>query len=87
MEGLTTRQKFEKMLFERGMFEAQASKVMDLAIPKLQELVVEYQITWDKPANKYPEAFYNVAFITVKEAALEWIDTNLPRAWFRAMFV
>lgn len=85
---MTTRQKFEKMLFEMGVFENQASKIMDVAIPRFSELLPQYQVTWDRPAYEYPDAFYNVGFITVvKKAALDWIDENLPEAWFRPLFI
>jgi hypothetical protein len=84
---MTTRQKFEEMLFNMGVFESQATQIMDLAIPRFQELLPQYQVTWERPASKYPDAFYNAGFMSVvKGAALDWIDENLPNAWFRALF-
>jgi len=83
---MTTRQKFEQMLFECGLFENQAKAIMDKAIPMLDALTPDYRITWDRPASEYPEHFFTVGFLTVKTAALAWIDENIPKAWFRAMF-
>ena len=34
-----------------------------------------------------PGVFYKVGMITVKHAALQWIDANKPQAWFRPMFL
>lgn len=84
---MTTRQKFEEMLYNMGVFENDASAIMDLAIPMVAEMLPQYSVTWDRPSTEYPEAFYNVVFITVKRAALQWINENKPQAWFKAMFV
>lgn len=71
-----------------GVFESQATKIMDLAVPRFDELLPQYRVTWDRPAHEYPDAFFDVGFaIVVKPAALEWIDANLPMAWFRGLFV
>ena len=84
---MTTRQKFEEMLYNMGVFESDASDIMDLAIPMIAEMLPQYNVTWDRPATEYPDAFYNVVFSTVKRAALQWIDANKPQVWFRAMFI
>lgn len=86
---MTTREKFEKMLVDMGVFESQASAIMDLAMPKFEDIMPGgYQVTWNRPAEEYPEAIYNVGFsLVVKKTALEWIDANIPQAWFRPMFV
>lgn len=84
---MNTRQRFEEILTEMGVFEEQASAIMDKAIPIVNEQLPNYRITWDRPSEEYPDAFYSVVFITVKRAALEWIDENIPQAWFRPMFV
>lgn len=83
---MNTRQKFEKMLFERGMFEDQAKEVMDLAIPVCDSQVPYYKITWDRPADEYPEPFYSIVFLSIKPVALKYIEDNIPNAWFKAIF-
>jgi len=44
---MTVREKLERMLFEMGMFEQQAQKIMDIAVPKIDALSDDYQITWN----------------------------------------
>ena len=84
---MNTREKFEFILVENGMFPEQAKKVMDVAIPEINASN-EYQITWDRPEQEYPEVFYSsVWVIQLKVIALKWIDENIPRAWYRPMFV
>ena len=84
---MTTQQKFESMLIERGMFESQATKVMEIAKPMFVEAMPNYKFTWDRPAEEYPDAVYTVGFLIVKRAAIQWIDEYLPRAWFRPIFL
>ena len=95
----TVRAKLEQMLFEMGMFENQATKVIDLAIPeidKMQPSIQEgeedeqpepYKVKWHNPSTDYPEGIYNLWFHKVKEVALQWIDKECPQAWFRELFV
>lgn len=84
----TTRDAFEAILHSKGVGEDTATKIMDAAIPKFKGLIPEYDVTWERPANEYPEAFYGIGYVTiVKPAALAWIDENLPRAWYRPMFL
>lgn len=83
---LTTRERFEKMLIECGMFYDQAHAVMDKAIPVINEQSGDYDVTWDRPSTEYPDAVYNVLFLTVKPIALEYIEQACPNAWFGAMF-
>jgi hypothetical protein len=83
---MTVRDKFINMLVNNGMFEEQAKEVMQLAEPKLTELADDYNIRFDSPAESYPNAVYNVLFISIKATALQWIDANKPQAWYRLMF-
>jgi len=84
---MTVREKLESMLIENGMFETQAKEVMEIAIPELNELVENYQITFNRPSSEYPNVIYNILFLAVKPIALKWIDENKPMAWFRSTFV
>lgn len=83
---MTTKEKFAQMLMDRGMFESQANAVMDIFVPEFDAVNAGYRVTWERPASEYPDAFYAVGFFTLKRAALQWIDENLPQAWFRALF-
>ena len=46
-----------------------------------------YHITFDRPANEYPDIMYVLWFKTIRPVALKWIDDNIPAAWYREMFV
>ncbi len=83
---MTTREKLKKMLVDKGMFEDQAEEVMEMAIPKIEELTPGYRITWDRPADEYPAPLYSIFWLTLKEVAIKWIDANVPKAWYRPMF-
>lgn len=69
------------------MFLQQAQKVMDIAIPKIDELSDEYEIEWDSDWEIYKDEMYNFLFAIVKKEALEWIDEHAPKAWYRENFV
>lgn len=84
---MNVRGKLEGMLVSNGMFENQAKEVIDLAIPKLNELVDDYTISFESPSSDYPDMVYNIWFMTIKPIALKWIDDNKPMAWFRELFV
>ena len=84
---MTTKEKLIEMCVSRGMFEKQAREVVELAIPKIDKLANGYKTTWDRPSTEYPDVLYGVMFFTVARTALDWIDKNLPEAWFRPMFV
>ena len=86
MDGITVRDFFTGRLEENGMFENEAKEVLELAIPKVEEMVPGYNITWDRPKNEYPEAIYTIMWNVIKEVALEWIEENAPEAWYKAMF-
>lgn len=84
---MTVRGKLENMLVLNGMFESQAKEVIELSIPKLNELDKDYTITFDSSSNSYPDVIYQLWFMTIKPIALEWIDKNKPMAWYRGMFL
>ena len=84
---MTTREKLEHMLFEKGMFVQQASKVMDAAIPIIDAISDEFKISWDSDCEDYSEEMYEFLWSIVKKEALVWIDNNVPKVWFRENFI
>jgi len=84
---MTVRQKIENALVHLGMFEQQAQKVMDIAMPTIDGISDEYQISWDSDCEIYEEEMYDFLFTFVKPEALKWIDENVPKAWFRENFI
>jgi hypothetical protein len=84
----TVREKLESMLVDKGMFITQATKVIELAIPKIRELYDgSYTITFERPSNEYPDIIYTLLYAAIKPIALKWIDEKEHKAWFRPMFV
>ncbi len=83
---MTTREKLQGMLVNNGMFESQAKEVMEIAMPELNNLVEDYQITFDRPASEYPSVIYNILFLAIKPIALKWIEEKIPMAWYKPMF-
>jgi len=83
---MTTREKLEAKLTERGMSKQQACEVLNLAIPEIEAKTPQYQITWNGRADDYPEVIYSIWFSILKPIALKWIQTNKPQAWFLPIF-
>jgi hypothetical protein len=87
----TTREKFEQMIYKCGVFESQAKAIMDYAIPKVDEQMekmgIAHKVDWSGRADGYPDVFYPATFqMSIKPFVVEWIDANIPQAWFRTMF-
>lgn len=83
---MTTKEKLIQSLINHGMFNSQALKVVDYAIPELKHLEDFHSITWDRPASEYPNVLHGILFSAIKPFALKWIEDNLPKAWFKPMF-
>jgi hypothetical protein len=82
---MTIREKLEKQLFENGLFEKDASEVVKhFENSKLGEPM---KGRMDEDASTYPAPLFNILWVSIKAAAVEWIDANCPQNWARAMFV
>lgn len=84
---MTVRERLEGMLVSNGMSERQAKKVMDIAIPKLDEIIEDYKMRWNGDSSEYPSVIYSILFQGVKPIALAYIEEKCPEAWFKTMFV
>lgn len=84
---MTTQEKLEQMVYDCGMPESQASAIVEKAKDKIKAISDQYDVTYHRPADEYPEPLYNVIFnIAIKPAALEFIEENYPQHWAKAMF-
>ena len=84
---MTLRQKLIKMLVDKGLFESQATEIITQSIKIIDSKQGEYKVTWDRPADEYPDVCISLWFMeTIKPATLAWIDKNKPQAWFRPIF-
>jgi len=84
---MTVKERMESILIDFGMFQQQAEKVMDISIPKINEISEDYKIEWDSDFEIYKEDMYVFLFSIVKPEALKWIDAHTPKAWFRENFI
>ena len=80
---MTIKEYLSKALEDRGMFPHQAVEV----VAGVVEATTEMAGRWDDDTEGYPPQMLAVLWYSVDRAALKWIDENLPKAWFRPMFV
>ena len=71
--------------FERGMFEDQALAVFEAVKASPANEAMEGR--WNDPVDGYHQAILNVLALSVKQEAVTWIEKNLPKAWYKPMFV
>lgn len=83
---ITVEQKLKGMLTSKGMSEEQAESVMQIAKPRLNDTLGNYNITFDSRSDEYPDVIYNVLMMSIDPIALKWIEENKPMAWFKPMF-
>lgn len=81
---MTVEEKMIQLLVNKGMFESQAKQVLESA--KIHKLFKETDTKWDSPSSGYPDSCLVVISMSIDMIALEWIDRNCPKAWFRPMF-
>ena len=74
-----------KKLVENGLFPVQATGVMEMILP--DDAFCSLHEVLHKKIEGYPDVFKAVAWMTVKNLAVEWIDENMPSHWARSMFV
>jgi hypothetical protein len=55
---MTTKERFLKLLTDRGLWPDEAEAVLELGKPDLER--GGYRVTWDRPASEYPDAMYAV---------------------------
>ena len=73
--------KIKSMLEEHGMWGKGVDAVMSKAKDEIPDM------NWNDNISGYPLPLIAVIWLTTKRLALQWIDENLPRAWYRPMFV
>lgn len=83
----TVEQLFASKLIQLGFSEKQAKEALDKGKAYLKALSDDYKIKWDYSYVHYEERLLNAMFVIMRPAILQWIDDNIPQAWFRAMFL
>ena len=82
---MTVKERALEVLTSKGIFPSHAEQVFQLALPKME--TPDNPTDWDIDASEYPDPMYRVWAMILRDAALEWIDTNLPEAWYRLFFL
>jgi hypothetical protein len=82
---MSIESKFSKMLVARGMFPEQAAEV--IAAVKADKANEEISTRFSDNEEKYMPQLMAAMWETTRQYALEWIDANLPRAWYRSLFL
>ncbi len=80
----TIRQKMMSMLDERGMFEADAKKIIECYLAS--EAGKPMAGRMDESTAAYPSAVLAVTWMGVNAEALTFIDANCPQHWARPLF-
>lgn len=81
---MTFEEIMRKNLKNRGMCDTQINEIM-VAVKTAEENQSMLN-RWCDNVSDYPDMMANVVWISVKRHALEWIEKNLPLAWFKPMF-
>lgn len=70
-------------LTKNGMFPEHVNEVFEMM---KEDEIKELRDRWKDDISGYPPTMKNVVIFITNRTALKWIDTNLPKAWFRSMF-
>jgi hypothetical protein len=84
---MNVREKLESLLVREGMFNQQAIEVINISIKKIDELSGSSPIDWESDSNSFGVDEYDFLMRIIKPYALEWIENNVPKAWFKENFI
>lgn len=81
---MTIEETLVEMLVDCGMFDSDAKAVMERV--KADKGNEAMSMRWRDGIEGYPEQLLAVLWLSTKRHAVEWIDDNIPLAWYRPMF-
>ena len=81
---MTLRAYFEARLFEHGLFESEATAVMDKA--EKDSSLEAMQRRWADDTEAYPSQLLAACWLSVKRCAAEWLEANKPKHWALPVF-
>ena len=82
---MTFEQKIQEMLVANWMFESQAKEVINEM--KKDKWIESMEGRWNDDISGYPDTIVNAMWFAAKTAALDYIEKNIPQAWFKPMFM
>lgn len=81
---MTFKESMTYTLVGMGMFDSHADQVIK---EYMEDESAESMIgRWDHDMKDYPQNIQSVVWIGVKHFASEWIERNMPQAWYKPMF-
>ena len=83
---MTFRELANKHLSERGLFQKDIQAIIELAE---KDPVFDGSMTnrWGDDLSGYPPEIKGTFLMGINSVALKYIDENIPKAWFRPLFV
>lgn len=69
--------------------EEMSNEIMPICIKTLNERCKEIGydgITYERTSSEYPEIFYRLCFLQVREIINKYLEEKHPFAWFRPMY-
>ncbi len=66
------------------MAKSQAQSVIKMM--KESKASEDMERRWNDNVEDYPVVMQKVIIMTLRRTAVDWIDENLPQAWFRPLF-
>ena len=69
-------------LRDNGLSDNQSSKVFIKVYKTMDDMIGR----WDDDVEGYPPIMQNLVLLSTKRVAYEWINENIPMAWFKPMF-
>lgn len=82
---MTVRDKLTEMMVNSGLWPKEADAVIkSLDDDENYKALVD---VLNKPWEEYPHPFHGVAWATIRNLALKWIDANKPMHFARRSFV
>lgn len=83
---MNVKQTLLKHLTDRGMSDNQAEEVLKEYLESVDK-DTNYQITLSSDSGAYPNEVYNALYSGLNHQAVQWIEKNIPLAWFKPMFI
>jgi hypothetical protein len=83
---MTVEQTLLKYLTEKGLSDNQAKEILTDYLKSIA-IDTNYQISLGADKDAYPNAVYIALYSGLQHQALQYIEKNIPMAWFKPMFV
>ena len=81
---MTIKAEMKRRLYESGLFEKDCNAIIEEA--KKVEILDSMKDRWDDEKGGYIPLVIDTIWISVKRVALEYINKNMPDAWFKSVF-